>query len=197
MANHRSRRSSVAWYAGVVAVGVLIAFGIATVLDLDDRAVRGERATTVLSEDVRTLREQVEKLGEEPAAPPPEERVGDLGDLVGPEGPVGPQGPPGPRGFPGLPGPPGLSGGLGPAGPVGEIGETGVPGEAGQTGETGSAGEPGPQGPPGPAGADGRGLVSITCGDDSNWLITFTDGTTQVVEGPCRFPPGQDSEQTP
>jgi hypothetical protein len=129
---------------------------------------------------------QAEDIAEQPTEPVP-----------GPVGPRGPEGPTGPRGFTGDVGPPGpvgpagaqgLPGGVGPAGPAGADGAAGASGES-------IVGPEGPAGPAGPAGADGvdgRGIVSVACGDDSNWLITFTDDTTQTVAGPCRFPPGQE-----
>jgi len=68
-----------------------------------------------------------------------------------------------------------------------------VPGPAGRDG--GDSSVPGPQGPPGAdgdpgspgaPGAEGRGIATITCQDEGNWLITYTDSTTSTTEGPCR-----------
>ena len=42
------------------------------------------------------------------------------------------------------------------------------------------------------AGADGRGIAAFDCVNSdtsSDWVITFTDGTTQTVTGPCRIEP--------
>jgi len=76
-------------------------------------------------------------------------------------------------------------------------GDRGDPGPPGQT-VVGPAGAdsttPGPQGPPGadstvpgPAGAPGRGIASgPTCNADGTWTTTFTDGTTETQDGPCR-----------
>lgn len=123
---------------------------------------------------------------------------------------TGPQGPPGRPGrdstVPGPPGPPGRDSTV--PGPVGPMGEPGLPGDIGPAGPAGADSTvPGPEGPAGPAGADstvpgpqgnpgptGRGIADIACGEDANWLITYTDGTTQTIEGPCRFPPGQTEE---
>lgn len=129
----------------------------------------------------------------------------------GPQGPQGIEGIQGPAGAPGLDGvqgpqgPRGPSGARGPAGPVGPPGPTGPPGDDGNTvvGPPGADGTVGPPGPAGPAGADGkdgtngtdgkdgRGISKVECVDDdtsvgSHWLITYTDGTTQTSDGPCR-----------
>lgn len=86
----------------------------------------------------------------------------------------------------------------GPAGRDGESikGEKGadstVPGPPGKSivGPSGPAGAdstvPGPKGEPGSPGSDGRGIQSISCGSSNDWLVTFTDGTSQAVAGPCR-----------
>lgn len=126
------------------------------------------------------------------------------------------QGMRGPRGDAGLPGPSGppptfasvlealrvyCSGGVcvgapGEPGVPGFPGEPGAPGPAGADGAQGLTGPQGDPGPPGPAGApganglDGRGLASIECVDteeSSDWLVTFTDGATAIVVGPCRL----------
>lgn len=129
----------------------------------------------------------------------------------GPQGPQGIEGIQGPAGAPGLDGvqgPRGPSGARGPAGPVGPPGPTGPTGDDGKAvvGPSGADGAVGPPGPSGPAGADGkngangtngtngsdgRGITSVECVDDdtsvgSHWLITYTDGTTQTSDGPCR-----------
>jgi hypothetical protein len=135
---------------------------------------------------------QAEDIAEEPTEPVP-----------GPVGPRGPEGEQGPRGFTGEAGPPGpvgpagaqgLPGGVGPAGPTGTDGADGADGASGESivGPEGPPGPAGPAGADGADGADGRGIVSIACGGDNNWVITFTDDTTQTVAGPCRFPPGQE-----
>jgi len=192
----------------VVVIGGVVAWILSRVLDLQDIAEQSQQgsqarqeAINVLSDDVRVLRDQVRDLGSIPEVPPPEQRVDELPDIarpgpVGPAGAAGAAGPQGPRGFPGLPGRDGLPGGVGPAGPAGPTGNSGPQGDTGATGETGSAGTTGttgPAGPAGPAGADGRGIVNIACDTTTDdWTITYTDRTTQIVEGPCRFPPGQE-----
>lgn len=49
----------------------------------------------------------------------------------------------------------------------------------GRTGDTGERG------------ATGVGIETVTCPDDENddWVYTFTDGSTQIVAGPCRVTP--------
>lgn len=129
--------------------------------------------------------------------------------LNGSVGPVGPQGPPGPAGPPGpigKTGPPpgcallstacqGLAGATGPAGPPGAQGPAGADGKNGSDGATGPEGKPGPAGPagesgsPGEAGATGtagRGIADTDCLDDGTWRISYTDGTEQIVSGPCK-----------
>lgn len=124
---------------------------------------------------------------------------------------------PGPAGAPGadgedgedstVPGPQGATGSTGadgqsvtgPQGPAGPKGDTGATGPAGKDGAPGKDSTvPGPQGPAGergPAGADGedgqdgRGIESIRCGDDNQWQVTYTDGESEAVSGPCRVEP--------
>lgn len=122
---------------------------------------------------------------------------------AGPQGPVGPQGPPGPIGKTGPP--PGCvllttacQGAIGPTGPAGKDGAQGVAGAPGKDGPPGADGKDGAQGPPGsdgatgpqgPAGvpgADGRGIADTDCLDDGTWQITYTDGTKQITQGPCK-----------
>lgn len=124
-----------------------------------------------------------------PAGPP-----GEPGE-AGPPGPPGSPGlpgesvigPPGPPGMPGasIAGPPGADGPPGPAGPAGPAGERGPAGKNGEAGPPGPAGPAGQDGAPGADGQPGRGLESITCGDDAAWHITYTDGTSTTVSGPC------------
>lgn len=136
--------------------------------------------------------------------PDPAEIMGMIEGMRGPRGDsgsVGPAGPPptfasvlealrvycaggvcvGASGEPGVPGLPGEPGAPGPAGADGAQGLTGAQGEPGP---------PGPAGAPGANGLDGRGLASLECVDteeSSDWLVTFTDGTTTTVVGPCRL----------
>lgn len=115
--------------------------------------------------------------------------------IAGPQGirgPMGPEGPRGPQGLPGLGGPQGLPGDMGPQGTAGE---QGIEGPEGPQGIPGVPGEDGEDGVDGIDGIDGLGISSMTCPEPENdWVIVFTDGTTTVVEGPCRFPPGQETE---
>lgn len=118
---------------------------------------------------------------------------------------AGPAGPPGPRGVPGprstVPGPAGEPGRDGEdsdiPGPAGQPGEQGAPGEdsnvPGPAGEPGAPGKdstvPGPKGEKGDTGdpgKNGRGVASVTCTADGDWLFTFTDDTSITVDGPCR-----------
>lgn len=184
----RHRLPFLVWVVAAAVVAALMAWVIVTIVDqgqeLED--TRGDRAA--LADDVDKLRGQLEALGEEPAAPPPDERVagaGPQGD-TGPQGPAGPPGQPGVAGQPGargLPGPageqgptgpagaPGAQGATGPAGPPGpagaqgEAGEDGATGPQGETGAQGPAGPeaaPGPVGPQGPQGAQGPPVASFT-----------------------------------
>lgn len=50
-------------------------------------------------------------------------------------------------------------------------------GEAGPTGPAGSQGDSGPA---------GRGITDTDCLEDGTWRISYSDGTTQIVRGPCR-----------
>jgi hypothetical protein len=134
---------------------------------LTDAVTEQQDIIEILVADGQATREQLENLGEEPVAPPPQERVDDFPDnssgIRGETGPQGPRGFPGLQGLQGPEGPPGPVGDPGPAGPQGPAGEdgtdgAGTPGEPGETGPQGPAGEPGPAGPtgaPGPAGEQG------------------------------------------
>lgn len=110
-----------------------------------------------------------------PAAPDTED------DIVVIPGPIGPRGERGPScieeiGFPRC------------RGTTGTEGDPGVPGSEGQPGTPGSQGPQGDAGPKGdtgergPAGADGRGITSIGC-DGGQFVVTYTDGTTQTIDG--------------
>lgn len=156
-----------------VAIAGLLLIGLNAYTGLSERADSGRAERDVLVEDVRVLREQVEQLGEVPAAPEPEERIEDApGETELIPGPMGPVGPPGPRGLQGLPGMPGEPGEQGPAGEsiTGPQGPPGEPGEDGVDGES-IVGPQGPQGPPGDDGTDGRGLTGIP------EIRTLEDGT--------------------
>lgn len=115
------------------------------------------------------------------------------------QGAQGPAGVDGKNGRDGLPGFPGVNGPTGVVGPAGEPGGNGQNGAAGTDGSVGPNGVDGAAGAPGPAGAngtDGRGITLIGCVDSattvpptSDWVITYTDGTTSTTPGPCRVIP--------
>jgi len=87
-------------------------------------------------------------------------------------------------------------------------GSQGSPGSDGSDGSDGQQGPAGPQGPGptdaqisaavsvycgqdskpclGPQGESGRGIVSVKCQGDGTWLFTYTDNSSDTVEGPCR-----------
>lgn len=160
-------------------------------------------------QDNAALANQVRSLGGQPVA---EGKPGDEGP-PGPQGPQGIQGSPGPQGPPGAPGKqgpigitgqsprcllepskcvgaPGSPGEDGKAGADGKTGPAGPQGEPGPAGEAGPQGPAGPQGDPGaagPAGAAGRGIADTDCLADGTWRVTYTDGTSQIVQGPCRI----------
>lgn len=105
---------------------------------------------------------------------------------------VGKAGKDGATGLTGATGVSGKEGFNGAAGKAGADGKAGVDGKPGATGPQGLPGPVGPPGQPGIAGQPGskaRGIQGVTCngtGQYSNWLITYTDGTTQPADGPCK-----------
>lgn len=150
---------------------------------------------------------QATEVREQAAAPSAPAPVGPAGPpgRDGVRGVPGPAGRPGPAGedgrdsnVPGPAGQPGQSGERGAPGSDGVNGSDGAPGSAGADGKDGANGKDGAAGPPGPAGergpagadgkdgADGRGISSITCNADNNWVVTYTDNGTETVPGPCR-----------
>lgn len=157
---------------------------------------------TLQGEYNKLYREYTDATGKKPAAATPSEvkaipgatgatgergPKGDMG-VAGQSGPTGPVGATGPQGIPGSAG---INGSNGKDGVPGATGPQGDPGPAGPAGPQGPPGDPGAAGPPGPTGATGpgRGISDITCdGTDatSSWIITYTDGTTQQIAGPCR-----------
>ncbi len=130
----------------------------------------------------------VDKLTALPDAPTP--------GAAGPAGPVGPVGAAGRDGRDGVNGRNGRDGRDGRPGADGASGTDGLDGTAGESGPTGPAG---PQGPPGVDGKDGRdgvdgedgrGIDRTDC-IDGQWVVTYTDGTTQPVSGSsCVVTPG-------
>jgi hypothetical protein len=118
-------------------------------------------------------------------------------DGIGAPGPPGPTGPPGEAGLPGLdgadatgaPGPPGLdaTGEPGPPGadstipgPPGPEGSPGVDGSPGTDGKDGVDGSPGKDGTDG---KDGRGIKEVTCNDQNEVTVIYTDNTSSIVDG--------------
>lgn len=197
MAQDRRNRDGIIYYAVVVLVGVALAWVIAQVVALQDTAEEGREDRDVLIEDVRVLRDQVEDLGQTPAAPEPEERVAEdapppVSDerldaavqrfcgLPGCRGPRGFPGPDGPRGIQGLQGEQGETGPTGATGEPGEVGATGPQGEAGEPGSTGPQGEQGEPGPTGPEGAQGPAGEDGADGQDGRGIVTVT------IEGDAR-----------
>lgn len=70
----------------------------------------------------------------------------------------------------------------------------------GAQGEAGPAGPPGADGADGVDGQDGRSITSVACTDTGQWVISYSDGTDEQVEGPCRVTavdPEPDPEPTP
>ncbi|VXB81523.1 collagen-like protein [Aeromicrobium sp. 9AM] len=86
-----------------------------------------------------------------------------------------------------VPGPAGRDGrdGRSITGPPGES-ITGPPGDS-VTGPQGAVGPAGSAGKDGTDGKDGRSITSTSCQSDGTWLITYSDDTTQTVDGPCRI----------
>lgn len=177
----RRQRSIGEWLLPVLTglgLALLTLLGLNAYSDVTGHLEQGLAERDVLAEDVRTLREQLEELGHEPEAPPPEDRVDETERTIIIEGEPGPSGPPGPVG---ARGPQGLQGIMGETGPQGEPGEsiTGPQGPAGEPGSDGVDGETivgpaGPQGPGGADGIDGRGLTGTP------ELVTLEDGTCML-----------------
>lgn len=68
------------------------------------------------------------------------------------------------------------------------VAELGLEACRGPSGDTGNTGPEGPAGKDGAPGADGRGVQTITCAG-GQVVVTYTDGTTQTVDGwPCGGP---------
>ncbi len=145
----------------------------------------------------QALAEQVRALGEEPVvepdhtATPLQERFVPVPGPRGRDGVDGPRGPAGAPGADGKDGPAGADGepgAPGAAGVAGEDGSDGQPGVDGKDGAAGPAGPPGESGATGPAGEPGRSITTVTC-PDGDWIITYSDGTSDTVTGPCRLLP--------
>jgi len=149
--------------------------------DLREHVEAVEEANAVLAEQVRAL-------GDIPVAEVDGSRTPTVVPLQGPRGIPGVTGPRGPRG---LTGAAGATGETGPTGAPGEAGAAGSKGEPGPPGKDGTDGKDGSQGPP------GRGISSVDCTSGGNWLITYTDGATQPVTGPCRVLASSTEPPTP
>lgn len=172
-------RWTVVYGAALVVVALVLALAISAILDLEDRADRGDTARDALAvqlessrADAQALADQVEGLGEEPVVTP---EAPDADPMPGPPGARGEQGPgPSPEQVAAAvsaycaggrcAAPPSgaqVSAAVvaycsegrctGPAGAAGAAGGDGQDGTDGATGSSGPAGPTGPQGPAGPA----------------------------------------------
>lgn len=184
---------------GFILLGTLLAVALnqgaenATTLNLErekrEAVERKLKAQEAKLQDQETknavLAEQVRGLGEVPAVeaddPPATGRVIVVPGVVGPRGAscIEELGYPRCRGKTGPTGVPGGTGQTGQDGPTGAAGPAGPPGEAGPAGPQGPVG---PAGPQGPKGEPGRGIERTDC-IDGQWVVTYTDGTTQPVAG--------------
>ena len=198
-----------------VATALVVTFTIAltafTIVSMQLTINRTRHLYDLLLAEYTSLYDDTLRAGVDTEAPDPADVTSDLTGPPGERGPAGldgktgPAGPPwlpgedgqpgpvGPAGLPGLDGVQGIQGLPGAAGPVGPQGERGEPGETGPQGVQGPAGPVGPAGPEGlagpqgPAGIEGRSVLSIICGQDGDWYITYSDSTTSSTPGPCRL----------
>ena len=110
----------------------------------------------------------------------PQGEKGETGEQgpQGEKGETGEQGPQGEKGETGEQGPQGEKGETGEQGPQGEKGETG---EQGPQGEKGDKGDKGDTGATGATGATGNGIEKIEMDENGNFIVYYTDGTTQTV----------------
>lgn len=155
-----------------------------------------------IAADLEVVCAHAEEVAEDPvkAGPPgppgPEGPQGPRG-VQGPRGSQGPTGPSGRDGRDGVDGQPGPAGPAGPPGADGADGADGKPGPPGPEGPQGPVGPEGPQGPAGRDGDDGRGIASISCDTDTDdWTVTYTDDTTETIDGPCRVQTVPDPNQS-
>lgn len=193
----RKRQISLSWLYVVVALAIV---GALSWVQFSIRSLGNDLEQS--RADSAALAAQVRSLGGQPVAEPKPGARGDQGPQ-GPQGPPGIQGPQGPAGIDGqspqclfLPtrcvGPKGATGNQGEQGTQGPKGDTGATGETGPQGPPGVDGKDGADGKDGTAGAagkDGRGIATVSCQADGTWLFTYTDSTTQTVDGPCRVVP--------
>ena len=108
---------------------------------------------------------------------------GDQGEQ-GVQGEKGEQGETGAQGPQGEKGEQGETGAQGPQGEKGEQGETGAQGPQGEKGDQGETGTQGPQGEKGEQGEQGVGIQSVTANEDGDLVVTYTDGTVQIIVMP-------------
>lgn len=168
-------------------------------------AVHG-RQITALAQALSDQREQAQRSGQTPVAPPPDKILATPAIVKGPKGDAGPAG----RGLAAVwcsaghwtvsytdgavisdagacTGPPGIPGTVGPTGPAGTPGSPGPDGAPGPTGPAGPSGAPGPtgpQGPPGPAGKDGQPPAGWTYTDAAGFTYQCDRDTSSPDDAP-------------
>lgn len=162
--------------------------------DLEVDVANLDNENDALASELDQAVEEFEARGIDPPVQESEEIMEDTPPLRGQPGEQGLQGEKGEKGEPGEKGETGAMGptGLtGPMGPAGAAGPSGGQGEQGEQGEQGNDGPMGPVGPEGPIGPAGRGISSTTCNADGQFVVTYTDGTSEVVAGSDCNGPGQ------
>lgn len=130
--------------------------------------------------DGRDLCDQADEVVEDPTTVTPPAPGKD-----GRDGVDGKDGIDGKNGKNGLDGKDGINGKDGADG-IPMDGIDGIDGTDGVDGTNGTDGKDGADGTNGTDGADGRGIAMIECHSTGDWIITYTDGTTTTVPGPCR-----------
>lgn len=174
----RSRRTR-DWL--IISVVAVLALAVAYLFY--DRQVRVQQLNA-MSSALSAQREQAQRSGQTPVAPPPKQILATPTPVAGPQGETGATGATGPAGrgltsvicvsgrwrveytdgtvdtdagpCTGPPGPVGAAGATGSPGPAGKDGQNGAAGATGPQGDTGPTGPPGPAGSTGPAGKDGK-----------------------------------------
>lgn len=147
------------------------------------------RAVLCVADDIQVYDEALCARLEDAAAGGSEPIPGPAG-AKGEKGAKGDKGEKGDKGDKGDPGPQGEKGDPGAAGLAGSPGAPGNVGASGLQGAKGEKGDPGPKGDKGDPGAPGRGIESVICegnGQESYWVVTFSDGTSATSTGPCRL----------
>lgn len=173
----RWRRGDALAVAGALLLGVVLAWIVLTVQQLNSELHTANAARDALAR-------QIEQLGEKPVAGPPGSRGESGRSVVGPRGPKGERGEPGSPGPTGPPGSDGKNGAnaTGKPGPAGPSGGPGAAGNDGQPGAAGPQGEPGPAGPQGPQGEKGTPGDTGPRGEQgpppSGWTYTDPQGVT-------------------